>query len=203
MKHKREWLGLLAICVLLAGVVGGTAAYSILLPPPEPPKVVEVGIGLPGIDSIYRSPLERYEHCDLVVRGVYQGEDKGKPYPAGGDGTFPTAYGRLAVNEVLKGECDDIINFYYNGGEIYAKEAIETAEREGVDREKFNIFPDLDSTDPEANVIYRAEKGNEYFFEPVVGKEYILYLNYEEKLFQGYCLQHVGPAVRQWTASGT
>ena len=129
--------------------------------------------------ALYRStdPTEMMEYVELVVVGEYLGEYKEKkPYPSGG---FPVTAGVLSVDTVLKGTWEGKnLPFYFLGGEIYIPEAIEFAEREGVDRKQYQIFPWYEKDDPEANIILRAV-GEEYV-KPKEGQKYVLFLFYDD-----------------------
>lgn len=170
--------------LLPALVVVSAVAGVLIWRAGQEPQVVEVGF--PSGLRATTDPAKMMSLCDLTVVGTYLGEDPdGKPYP--GEAHCPVACGMLAVDQVLKGSCEETISFYYYGGELYIKEAIEYAEREGADRKKKQIFEWLDKDDPEANVILRGV--GEQYVTPQVGKRYLLFLSYEPNVFEGYFVQ--------------
>lgn len=196
MEKAKMWLGLLLLCAVLAGTIAGIGSCSQTTWQAPPVIAITYG-GIP--EWCWTQPDDMMEHADLVVQGTYLGEaEGGKPYPMT---TIPTGYGSLSVSRVLKGSCGDTVNFYYTGGSIYKKEAIETAEREGLDRELHQIYPRLESTDPRAHVIVVAGKG-EMLVHPEAGKEYLVFLSYEPNTFQDYMLMCAHYGLREINQEG-
>lgn len=150
MKKRMKWI--LAVCVVLALVVGGVIAYPHIFS--EPAEIIDVKI---SPDYVYVTPDDLLEHSDLVVVGTYNGDEGCYANPATG---FPRTYGSVTVDEIIKGSCESAITITFSGGEIPMKEHLEVLESITKDAGKDESMPG--STDKEVqNQVLRVAKSEE------------------------------------------
>lgn len=156
---KRKGKLLICVALILLMTAGGVSAYPHLFP--EPLEVIEVDV---HADIVYSKPDELYEHCALVVVGVYEGDDASYAHPGTG---FPRTRGTVKVTQVLKGSCEDMVSVTYRGGEIPMVESLMV--QESLSKEEIlKQYPDvrnqiMRTTNTEPDRV-KAEAGQKYLF---------------------------------------
>ena len=113
---KRKGKLLICIGVVLVLAAGGVIAYPHLFPKEK--EIVEVGVVV-CYASAY--PEDLYEDGDLVIKGIYNGDESYYVHP---DLGLPQTIGTVTVTELLKGACGDTVKISFRGGEIPMLESL-------------------------------------------------------------------------------
>ena len=172
---------ILGIVLLLGVAVGLLVHFSSENGPSQSTKIVERK--WPASDYAPVDLRSMTARNQLVVIGTYLGKAEG-----GYSLSFAwnaVTYARLSVDQVIKGECGDELNFYYFGGEYYIRDVIRKAEQLGLDRNRFSFWPEISADDEEADVIVRCYE-DEHYIKPEIGKKYLFFFTYQDLLLDGW-----------------
>lgn len=165
MKRKGKLILCIGLVLILAA--GGILAYPHIFP--EPVEVIEVDV---HADYAIIFPEDLYENADLVITGIYQGDQESHANIHTG---FPHTKGTVTVTQVLKGSCGDTIVVDYRGGEIPMVESLMVGESMS-EEEVLKQYPEA------KNQIMRMTNAADDRVKAVKGQEYILFLYYNSEL---------------------
>ena len=164
---KRKGKLILCIGLVLVLAAGGILAYPHIFP--EPVEVIEVDV---HADYAHIFPEDLYENADLVITGIYEGDEDMYAHPGTG---FPRTKGTVKVTQILKGSCGDTVVVAYKGGEIPMVESLMVGESMS-EEEVLKQYPEA------KNQVLRMTNAADDRVKAVVGQEYILFLYYNSEL---------------------
>ena len=165
MKRKRRLVLCIGLVLVLAA--GGFFAYPHLFK--KPVEVIEMDVHA-DYANIY--PEDLYERSDLVITGIYEGDED--TYADIWTG-FPHTKGTVTVTQVLKGSCGDTVVIGYRGGEIPMLESLMV--QESLSEEEV-----LKQNQEVKNQVLRLTNAADDRVKAVAGQEYIFFLLYDSSL---------------------